>query len=70
MGRTAQHFSVEWTVRVWNPGWTRNFFSVSVQADPVPHPAISMMDAGASFPGMKRPELGVEHPPSSSAKGN
>ena len=39
------------------PRLDKNFFflSVSFQADPVPHPAISMMGAGASFPGMKRP---------------
>jgi hypothetical protein len=56
-------------VRGWNPGRTINFlFSVSVQADPGPHPASSVMGAGASFSGMKRPEIGFEQPPASSAK--
>jgi len=52
-----------------DPGRTINYlFSVSVQAYPGPHPASTMMGAGASFPGMKRPELGVEQPPASSVK--
>ena len=42
-------------------------FSVPVQTDPVSHPTSYTMGTG-SFPGIKRPGRGVDHPPSSSAE--
>jgi len=38
-----------------------------VQTGPGAHPASYTMGTG-SFPGVKRPELGIDHPPSSSAE--
>jgi len=37
-------------------------FSAPVQTDPGPHPASYTMGTG-SFPGVKQPERGVDHPP-------
>ena len=42
-------------------------FSVPVQTGPVAHPASCTMGTG-SFPGVKRPGRGVDHPPPSSTK--
>jgi len=42
-------------------------FSVPVQTGPGAHPASYTMCTG-SFPGVKRPGRGVDHPPPSSAK--
>jgi len=39
-------------------------FSVLIQIDPEPHPA-SCTTGTKSFPGVKRPESGVDHPPTS-----
>ena len=47
--------------------WWRVRFSAPVQNGPVAHPASYTMGAG-SFPGVKRPGLGVDHPPTSSAE--
>ena len=47
------------------PVWAR--FSVPVQTVPGAHPASYTMGTG-SFPGVKRPGRGVDHPPSSSAE--
>jgi len=42
-------------------------FSASVQTGPRAHPASCTMGTG-SFPGVKRPGRGIDHPPPSSAK--
>jgi hypothetical protein len=42
-------------------------FSSPFQTDPGAHPASYTMGTG-SFPGVKRPGRGVDHPPPSSAK--
>jgi hypothetical protein len=42
-------------------------FSAPVQTGPGAYPASCTMGTG-SFPGIKRPERGVDHPPPSSAK--
>jgi hypothetical protein len=42
-------------------------FSALVQTGPEAHPASYTMDTG-SFPGVKRPGRGVDHPPLSSAE--
>ena len=42
-------------------------FSATVQIDPGAHPAFYTMGTG-SFPGVKRPGRGVDHPPPSSAE--
>ena len=42
-------------------------FSASVQTGPGAHPASYTMRTG-SFPGVKRPRRGVDHPPTSSAE--
>jgi len=49
-----------WTVRGSNPGGAR--FSARVQTGPGAHPASCTMGTG-SFPGIKRPGRGVDHPP-------
>ena len=45
-------------------GWD---FSATVQTDSRAHPASYTMGTG-SFPGVKQPGRGVEHPPTSSAE--
>jgi len=42
-------------------------FSATVQTGPGAHPASYKMGTG-SFPGVKRPGLGVDHPPPSSVE--
>jgi hypothetical protein len=54
------------TVRGWNPGGGVRY-SAPVQSGPGAHPASYTMGA-ASFPGVKRPRHGVDHPPPSSAE--
>ena len=44
-------------------------FSAPVQTGPVAHPASYTMGTG-SFPGVKRPGRGVDHPPQSSDEVN
>jgi hypothetical protein len=44
-----------------------DFFPTPVQAGPGAHPASCTMGTG-SFPGVKRPGRGVDHPPPSSAE--
>jgi len=50
----------------WRGGGGRDFPS-PVQTGPSAHPASCTTGIG-SFPGVKRPERGVDHPPSSVAK--
>jgi len=45
----------------------RRYFSAPVQTCPGAHPAPYTMSTG-SFTGVKRPGLGVDHPPTSSAE--
>jgi len=52
-------------VRGSNPGGTR--FSASAQTSPKAHPASYIMGT-ESFPGVKRPGRGVDHPPPSKAE--
>jgi hypothetical protein len=52
-------------VRGSNPGGST--FSAPVQTGPGAHPASYTMGTG-SFPGVKRPECGVDHTPSSNAE--
>jgi len=42
-------------------------FSASIQPDPGAHPASYAMGI-SSFPGVKRPGRGIDHPPPSSAE--
>ena len=44
-------------------------FSAPVQTDPGAHPASSTMGTG-SFPGVKRPECGADHPPPPKRRGH
>ena len=53
-------------VRGSNPGGEARL-SAPVQTGPGAHPASSIMGTG-SFPGVKRPGRGADHPPSSSAE--
>ena len=53
--------ATSWMVRGWNPG------RASAQTGPVAHPASYTMGTG-SFPGLKRPGRGVDHPPPSSVE--
>jgi hypothetical protein len=69
MGRVAQSvqtLATGWTVRGSNPGGGARFFA-HVQTGPEAHPASCTMRTG-SFPGLKRPVRGAEHPPPSSAE--
>jgi hypothetical protein len=54
-----------WTVRGSNPGRVEIF--TPVQIDPGAHQASYTMGTG-SFPGVKRPGRGADHPPLSSAE--
>ena len=57
-----------WTVRDRIPvGWGWGRFSAPVQTGPGDHTASYTMGMG-SFPGVKRPGHGVDHPPPSSAE--
>jgi len=47
--------------------WWRARFSASVQTGPVAHPTSNTMSTG-SFPDVRRPGRGVDHPPPSSAE--
>jgi hypothetical protein len=50
-----------------NPGGGGGRFFAAVQTGPGAHPASCTMGTG-SFPGVKRPGRGVDHPPPSSAE--
>jgi hypothetical protein len=54
-----------WTVRRSNSSWGTRF-SAPVQIDPGAHPASYTMGTG-SFPGVKRPGRGIDHPTPSRA---
>jgi hypothetical protein len=54
-----------WTVRGSNPGGAR--FFAHVQTGPGAHPVSCTMDTG-SFPGVKRPGRGANHPSPPSAE--
>jgi hypothetical protein len=54
-----------WKVQGSNPDGAR--FSAPVQNGPGAHPASYTMGTG-SFPGIKRPGRGVDHPPASSVE--
>jgi hypothetical protein len=56
---------MEWTVRVSNPGRAR--YSAPVQTGPGAHPAFYTIDTG-SYPWVKRPRRGVDHPTPSSSE--
>jgi hypothetical protein len=67
-GRVAQSvywLTTGWTVWGSNPGGAR--FFAHVQTDPGAHPASCTMGIG-SFPGVKRPRRGADHPPPPSAE--
>jgi hypothetical protein len=68
-GQVAQSvygLATGWTVRGSNPGGGARFFA-HVQTGPEAHPASCTMGTG-SFPGVKRPGRGADHPLSSSAE--
>jgi hypothetical protein len=60
---SVQRLAADWTVRIWIP--VRARFSAPVQNVSESHPASYTMGTG-SFPGLKRPECDVDHPPPSS----
>jgi len=57
---------VGWTVRGSNPSGGVRFFT-PVQTGPGTHPASFPMGTG-SFPGVKQPGHGIDHPPPSRAE--
>jgi hypothetical protein len=68
MGRVTQsvyRLATDWTVRDRIP--VRARFFAHVQTGPGAHPASCTMGTG-SLPGVKRPGLGADHPPPSSAE--
>ena len=72
IGRNSAHgiaHFADWTLRGQNPDWTRKFlYSVFVQADSGSRHSFFTMSNGVGFPGVKRPELGVDHPTASGAE--
>jgi hypothetical protein len=61
----GQDGATGWMVWGLNPGGAR--FSPPVQTGPGTHPASYTMGTG-SFPGVKRPGCGIDHPPPSSTE--
>ena len=66
IAQSVQRLGTGWKFRGSNPG-ERARFSAPVQTCPGAHPASYEMGTG-SFPGVKRPQRGVDHPPLSSAE--
>jgi hypothetical protein len=62
----SEWLATGWTVRGSNPSRGARFFA-HVQTGPGAHPASCTMGTG-SFPGVKRPGRGADHPPPSSAE--
>jgi len=62
----SKRLATGWSVRGSNPGGGRDFPHPSRPA-PGAHPASYTLGTG-SFPGVKRPDLGVDHQPPSSAE--
>ena len=60
IAQSVWRLATAWKVREWNPGGGE--FSAPVQTGPGTHPASSTMGTG-SFPGVKRSERGLNHPP-------
>ena len=60
IAQPVQRLATGWKVRGSNLGGER--FSAPVQAGPVAYPASCTMGTG-SFPGVKRPKRGADHPP-------
>jgi hypothetical protein len=60
IGQSVQRLALGWTVRGSNLGGAR--FSAPVQTGSEAHPASYTTGTG-SFPGVKRPGVGVDHPP-------
>ena len=63
----GRRLATGWRVRHANPGSKRRFVSFqipSVQPSPEAHPASYTMGTGI-FPGVKRPERGIDHTPPS-----
>jgi hypothetical protein len=50
-----------WTVQGLNPGGGGARFSAPIQIGPGAHPSSSTIGTG-SFPGVKRPGRGIDHP--------
>jgi hypothetical protein len=63
-GGTATHYGLDGPMIESRWG---AIFSASIQTGPGVHPASYMMGTG-SFPGVKRPGRGIDHPPPSSAE--
>ena len=60
IAQSVQRITTGWTVRGSNPGGGR--FSIPFHTGPGAHPTSHKMGTG-SFPGVKRPGRGVNHPP-------
>jgi hypothetical protein len=60
VAQSVQRLATDWTVRGSNPGGGAIFRTRP--AGPGAHPASCTMDTG-SFPGVKRPGRGADHPP-------
>ena len=65
IAQSVYRLTTGWTVRGSKPGGAR--FSAPVQTGPWAHPDSYTMGIG-SFPGVKRPGRGVDHPTPSSAE--
>ena len=62
--QSVQRLAKGWAVRGSNPGGGGPRFSAPVQTGPGAHPTSYIVGTG-SFPGVKRPGRGVDHPPPS-----
>ena len=60
IAQSVQRLATGWTVRGSNPSWGARF-SAPVQTGPGAHPASCTRGTG-SFPGVKRPGRGADHP--------
>jgi hypothetical protein len=65
MAQSVYWLAMGWTVWGLNPGGAR--FSAPIQTGPGAHPASYTMGTG-SYPGVKRPGRGIDHPAPSSAE--
>jgi len=66
IAQSVEQLAMGLTVRGSNPGGGTRF-STSIQIDYGAHPASYTMGTG-SFPGVRRPGRGVDHPPTSSSE--
>ena len=68
VAQLVQRLATDWTVRGSNPGGGGGEIFCTRTARPGAHPACCTMGTG-SFPGVKRPGRGADHPPPTKCRG-